>query len=293
VTIDCHYHLGPRVQPLENLLAKMDRVDISKTALMATMNDPIPHTPEILLKSMRFLLTHRSLRAQAKKLAAKFTPDGNLILPKSILPIYPDPDNEPVAAAITAHPDRFLGWVFVNPRGQQNPLAVWEKWQDHPGFIGVKAHPFWHRFRPLELLAVAERLAAAGKPLLIHVGFDEHGDFLSLVDAVPKLKLILAHTGFPAYADTWHQIKNQRRLFVDLSADAYVNAQTTREAVRFLGVQRCLFGTDGPYGTQADDGFFDNGFIKRRLESLFPDPGIRRQLLGDNFQALLQTSPPD
>jgi hypothetical protein len=41
-----------------------------------------------------------------------------------------------------------------------------------------------------------------GKPLLIHAGFDAHGDYDALLQKAPDLKLILAHAGFPLYFDT-------------------------------------------------------------------------------------------
>ena len=52
-------------------------------------------------------------------------------------------------------------------------------------------------------------------------------------------------------------------------------------------VDRCLFGTDGPYGAVDQDQLFDNGKIKRRLESLFPNEKDRQRLLGENFNELI------
>ena len=40
-----------------------------------------------------------------------------------------------------------------------------------------------------------------------------------------------------------------------------------------------------PFGFPAADGKFDYGLLKRRIERLFPDPGMRL-LLGENFAAL-------
>ena len=74
---------------------------------------------------------------------------------------------------------------------------------------------------------------------------------------------------------------------MDVSADAYVNEKATRRAIAFLGADRCLFGTDGPYGHKADDDLFDNGLIKRRIEKLFPNPEIHKRVLGDNFSELI------
>lgn len=283
MVIDCHYHLDPRIQPVSELLGKMDREGIHKVALMPTMCDPLPSTPEFLLRVLRLLLTHAPLRGIAKALAANFTPEGDIKLPKKTVPIYSDPDNDSVRRVMSDHPDRFLGWIFVNPRGRNDPVAEFEKWKDTPGFIGVKAHPFWHRYKPEELAPVAKKAAAAQKPVLAHVGFDSHNDFISLLEKVPGMKLILAHAGFPYYDDTWKLIRENKNIRVDLSATAYVDGEITRRAVDYLGVERCFFGTDGPYGHHGKDGTFDNGFIKRRIEALFLDSTVREKLLGANF----------
>jgi len=70
--IDCHYHLETRMQPVENLILKMEANGIEKTALMPTIWDVPPHTPEFLLKLLRFLLYHRFLRTWAKKSEKKY-----------------------------------------------------------------------------------------------------------------------------------------------------------------------------------------------------------------------------
>lgn len=285
--LDCHYHLDTTLQSLDNLLLKMDANGIQKTVLMPKLCGHLPHIPEYQLKSLRFLLTHRSTRRLGEKLCAKFTEEGNLNLPSGKVRIYQDPDNTEVAKTIELHPDRFLGWIFVNPRGQNNPVEEFNKWKDSKNFIGVKAHPFWHQYPPEELLQVAELAAAHNMPLLIHVGFNDHGHFLPLVEEIPGLKLILAHAGFPGYKETWKIIGKQKNIWVDLSADAYVNSNTSRNVVEALGVERCVYGSDGPYGGVDDDQLFDNGKIKRRLENLFPNEKTRRMLLGDNFNQII------
>jgi len=281
--IDSHYHLEERLLTVEELLEKMDESGVEKIALMAVMNNLIADTKDFIMAMMRFLLTHRRLREIGKRMIANFDADGNIQIPNGIIEIYPDPDNEPVFKAIKDHPDRFLGWIFVNPRGKNDPIKEFERWKEEPGFVGVKAHPFWHRFRPVELLPVAERVAEMGKPLLIHVGFGVDGDFNALVEKVPNLKLILAHAGFPCYSDTWKEIKGYENIMVDLSARAYVDRKITRQVVETLGVDRVVFGTDGPYGYNGEDGKFEYGYIKKRIEELFPDQRDQKKILGENF----------
>jgi uncharacterized protein len=286
--IDCHYHLERKLLTDDELLKKMDECKVDKVALMGVINEPIPKPPEFLLKILRFTLTHSSFRFLAKVLAANFTSESDIKLPTGIFHLYPNPKNEPIFQAVADKPDRFLGWVFVNPQGGTDQIQELNKWKDKPGFIGVKAHPFWHRYQPVDLLPVAVQLAKMEKPLLIHAGFDAHGDYDVLLKKVPDLKLILAHAGFPLYSDTWNKIKNNKNVYVDLSQTSYLNDRTTWQAIEYLGVERCLFGTDGPYGVHGDDGLFDYSFIKRRIERLFPDTDIQKKLLGENFLELIQ-----
>jgi uncharacterized protein len=281
--IDCHYHLEPQLLDIEELLKKMDKAGVDKIALMGVINEPIPKPAEILLNILRFSLTHRRFRFIAKLLAANFTHEGNIKIPAGTFQLYPNPDNEPIFNAVANYPDRFFAWVFVNPMGKKDQIQELNRWKDKSGFIGIKAHPFWHRYRPIELLPVAAQLAKMGKPLLIHAGFDAHGDYDALLQKVPDLKLILAHAGFPLYSDKWETIKNNKNIYVDLSQSSYLNEKTTWQTVENLGVEKCLFGTDGPYGLHGDDELFDYGFIKRRIKKLFPEKSIQDRLLGKNF----------
>jgi uncharacterized protein len=281
--IDSHYHLDERMLKTDDLIAKMDESGVNRIALIASMVDPLPETPPILIRMLQFLLTHRSLRILGKTTAANFTNDGSINILGKIYKIYPDPDNQSVFNMINKHPDRFCGWVFVNPHGKNDPLKEINTWAKSPGCIGIKAHPFWHRYNPSELLPVAEQAVRLKKPLLLHLGFNDHGDILELIKKFPDLKLHLAHAAFPCYADTWKIIRDKKNICVDLSATAYVGEKITRDVVDYLGADRCFFGTDGPYGPHATDGKFDYGYLKRRIEKLFPSAKTRQSILGENF----------
>jgi predicted TIM-barrel fold metal-dependent hydrolase len=243
----------------------MDESEVDKVALMGV----IP--PEFLLNIFRFSWSHIPFRFIAKLLSNNFTSKGDIKLPTGVFHIHPSPNNEPIFQAVSENPERFLGWVFVNPRSEKDPIMELNKWKNNHGFIGVKAHPFWHRYQPIELLPVAEQLFQIGKPLLIHAGWDSHGDYDVLLQKVPDLKLLLAHAGFPLYSETWNKIRSYKNVSIDLSQTSYLNDRMTKEAVNYLGVEKCIFGTDGPYGVHGDDGLFNYSFIKRRIEKLFPD----------------------
>ena len=282
--IDCHYHLDPKLKPMDELLAEMDASGVDRVALMGKQIEPMPDPSRFVVATMQFCLGRGPLRRLIKPLVANFTEDGAIKVPGGVHPIDPDPPNQPVFDAVREHPDRFMGWVFVNPHGELDPVEELERWAGSPGFVGIKAHPFWNRHTPLELAPVAERLVKLGKPMLIHCGFDEDGDFRSLLAEVPGLKLILAHAGFPEYRDAWPVIRDSPDLLVDLSQTSYVGPRILRDVVDALGPDRCLYGTDGPYGLFPP---YEYSEIKSRIESTVTDPGARRRILGENMSDLL------
>ncbi len=286
MAIDCHYHIDETMLPTGELLARLDKAGVEKVALMASMCGPAAVSPR-LENFGRFLFTHAAFRGIVRKIYNKFTPGGDFIVPGGEVKVYKDPDNRPVFDAVDKYPDKFLGWIFVNPKGNNNLVQEFDKWIKHPGAVGVKAHPFWHQFAPIDLLPVAEKLAALGKPMLLHLGFGGYGDFRPLIDAVPALKLVLAHAAFPLYSTTWKAIKGMPNVYVDLSSTIYVDGSTLRRAVRTLGANRCLFGTDGPFGSYGPDGQFDPGAIKRGISKAFPDEKVQAMLLGGNFMRLI------
>ena len=281
--IDCHYHLEERVYSVNRLMGEMKKCGIDKVALMGSMIEPFREPPRFLITILQKLLENPLTRGLGRAFISNFTDKGELKILGTPYPIATDPDNQTVFDTVAGHPDQFLGWVFVNPRGKKNQVAELEKYKNHTGFIGVKAHPFWHHFAPVELTPVAERLAQIGKPLLIHAGFGEEGNFEALLKKVPDLKLILAHAGFPGYADTWKKIKAHKNVCMDISQTSYTSEKATRSVVDFIGPDRLFFGTDGPYGFHGADHHYDYGFIKRRIERLFPEAKVREQLLGKSF----------
>lgn len=283
MVIDTHFHLDESMMAIPAILESMDRCGVDRAVLMAQLVDPIPEPADWLISAGQALILNSITRRIAKLLVANFTGDGNLRLVSGVVRIFPDPDNGPVFEAVKNHPGRFAGWVFVNPAGGKDPVAEYRRWRSEPGCVGVKAHPFWHRYSPELLAPVCELAAADGKPLLMHAGFGGHGDFLSLRRRIPGLKIILAHAGFPCYADTWRAVKADRNIMVDFSSNHYVGVKTMKDAAGYLGAERCIFGTDGPFGRRLPDGTMDYGLIKRRIERLFPDSGVQRLILGENF----------
>jgi len=285
-TIDCHFHYDPRILSHSDLIRKMAQSRVDKVALMPSMIDPFPEPPSIMVNMLQFLLKSHMFRPLAHRLCTNFSKSGNIRILFNSYSIYPKPDNSQVFSIVDQYPDKFFAWIFINPASDQDVESEILKWVDHPNCVGIKAHPFWHRYEPVKLISAAKIAKTKDKPLLIHCGFDKHGDFLSLMKNIPELKLILAHAAFPNYFDNWQEMKSYPNIFVDLSQTSYVNTQTIIDVVNALGWQKCLFGTDGPYGSRDSNGAFNFGIIKTQIESLFPDLDCQQGILGNNFRKL-------
>jgi predicted TIM-barrel fold metal-dependent hydrolase len=214
------------------------------------------------------------------------TPEGDVRLEGKVYRIYHKPANAPVAEACRRYPDRFLGWIFLNPRNNPGVLDELEHWRSHPGMFGIKLHPHWHEYRTELLGPLLARAQELRMPVLIHLGFGKRGDFRAMSRDFPALTLICAHAGFPAYQDLWDFGRSNRNVFVDLSSP-YIDEKMARDAVRVLGPDQCLYGTDAPYGFHEEDRTYDYKEILGWVERMPVSSEQRDRILGGNFQRIL------
>lgn len=283
--VDAHAHLEPRMLDLPTMIAQLDAHRVDRVVLIPAMNDPLPGTPKALLTVIRALLRSPCHPVARVVNAAVMTDHGDLRLRGRTYAIYPRPDNATVAAAITAHPDRFLGWIFLNPRAGVG-LDELERWRHVPGFIGVKLHPHWHGYPLADALPLARRCEELGLPILVHLGFGARGHWRVLADACPRLRLLFAHAGMPHYDRMWGAIRDDPRLWLDVSSP-YLDEALVRDAVAAVGPARVLYGTDAPYGFHDPGGAYDYGAIRGWVERLPTRASEIDRILGDNALRLL------
>jgi predicted TIM-barrel fold metal-dependent hydrolase len=102
----------------------------------------------------------------------------------------------------------------------------------------------------------------------------------------PRLTVISAHAGFPFYRDLWAYRGEHPNLYVDLSSP-YIDEPLARAAVQAMGPERCLYGTDAPYGFHEADGSYDYGEIRRWVERMPVSAEMRGRILGGNFREIV------
>jgi predicted TIM-barrel fold metal-dependent hydrolase len=291
--IDSHVHFEPEILPPDRLLACMDKHGIDKAILIAAANEPFylsgSRLEDILGKSLRNCLYRANTLGHILYELLLDREEANIVLLGKKYRIYDEVDNAPVARMVEENPDRFMGWIFINPVVADNPVAEVEKWSAQPGMVGVKAVPFWHRYAVSELDPVASWCREHGYPMLMHLGCREgSGDYRRLPDRYPGLKVIYAHAGIPYFRKLWSYAKDKDGVYVDLSGPGYLDKKFIAEAVGFLGADKCLYGTDGPYGEQSPGDDFDYGRRKGWIESLHLSDSELEKIFSTNIEGILE-----
>jgi predicted TIM-barrel fold metal-dependent hydrolase len=283
--IDCHFHVDETMLTLEKMIEGMDKNDVTKTALIAPMNGTMFELDSIFQQGLQHLFRFLILNVPQIGLGMYdgLVKDGYLKLYGNSYKIFTKPDNDIVATAIDRFPDRFLGWVAVNPMIHVSVEEV-ELYLNKPGFIGVKAHPFMHEYNIKALDPVAAMCETKGIPMIIHLS-SEPDSYKYLPENYPELKLIYAHAGLPFWKKLWNYVKNQPNVFVDTSSD-YLNPSIVKNAVESLGYRKVLYGCDGPYGMKK---FNEYDYLTKKswVDSLQIPDNQKEYILGKNFLALI------
>ena len=127
-----------------------------------------------------------------------------------------------------------------------------------------------------------------GLPLLIHLGGKkENGDFRHLPENHPKLKIIYAHAGVPHYQKLWPYAKSKKNVYIDLSSP-YLDEPLRQTALKAMGPEKCLYGTDGPFGYPGNDARYDHGAIMAEIDRFPVSTKEKEGILGENFAGLAQ-----
>lgn len=125
-------------------------------------------------------------------------------------------------------------------------------------------------------------------PALIHLGFGKRGDYRAIAEKFPRLRIIAAHAGFPFYQDMWNFAK-QHNIYVDLSSP-YIDENLARAAVNTMGAERCLYGTDAPYGFADENHSYDYTAIRGWVERMPVSAAEKERIFAGNFLNLLEAS---
>lgn len=259
MAVDAHCHLDPEL-PLDRLVSAMDAGGIDRAALIPAAQAPIGRVGAAGPAIFRACMEVPALRMPIYRIARR---SGGL-------EPHLQPDNDGVLAAARARPDRFLPFSFVNPALGDGALDELDR-TTALGAVGVKLHLWFHGYRLPDAVPVLRRAAAKGMPVLAHLGFGPAEDVATVMDAVPGLKLILAHAGMPHFERLW----GLERVWFDVAAPQLVGKRMRERLVNAVGPAHVIYGSDAPVGIRDGKGY------------RYALPPLPDRAIGANLESLL------
>jgi predicted TIM-barrel fold metal-dependent hydrolase len=193
--------------------------------------------------------------------------------------------NDEVLAALKAFPDRVFGFVYLNPNHGEASLAELDRCVRDGPMVGVKLWVARH-CNTVELDPIVRRAAELKAPVLQHIylkatgnlpGESTPAELAELARRHPAAVLIGAHTG-----SDWEigirAVRDCKNVSVDLSGFD-PTAGVTEMAVRELGAERVLFGSDAGGRSFASQ-------LGKVVGADIPDLA-KKLILGENLKRLL------
>ena len=205
--------------------------------------------------------------------------------------------NDYLIDAVRRYPDQLIGFAIVQPLDGAKAAHELERCLAAGlrgcGELGPDGQGFAVD-NPAHLGPLAEVLIAAERPLLVHstepVGHLYAGKgsvypakLLAAAQAFPELRIICAHWGggLPFYELMPEVAAALRNVYYDTAASTYLyDFRIFALAVRLVGAERILWGTDYPLLGQAR-------FLER-VRAVGLDPADEAAILGDNAARLLR-----
>lgn len=171
--------------------------------------------------------------------------------------------NDYVAAYVSQHPEKLIGFASVDPRDADAPAELRHAIGEL-GLEGLKLGPIYQHFDPLSerAFAVYEVAQELGLPVIWHQGTTFVRDaplewarpftLDAVARAFPRLRIVIAHLGHPWMEEAMATIRKHPSLFSDISALEsrpwqYYNGLVA--AVEYGVQDKILFGTDYPFST--------------------------------------------
>lgn len=189
------------------------------------------------------------------------------------------------AAQAVSETDGLFQWVVVNPLEPRTYKQAEEMLQS-PKCAGIKIHPEEHGYPITEHGKAIFKFAARHNAIIESHSGEKNSlpaDFVKLANDFPEIKLIISHLGYGWNGDPTLQVRAIQKsrhgnLFTDTSSAKSITSNLIEWAVREVGAERILYGTDSPlYFAPMQRARIDNAGISDRE---------KRLILHDNAAAI-------
>lgn len=157
---------------------------------------------------------------------------------------------EYIKDAVARYPDRLIGFARMHPGYGDEAMRLFDRAMTELGMKGLKLHPVGTLAHPGNegSVRLIRRAAEYGAPTLFHCGDEPLTTPLEIAEAarqVPEATIILGHMGGYFHVDDAIEVA-ERYENVVLETSAVPYPDKIGEAVRRIGAERVIFGSDGP-----------------------------------------------
>jgi len=192
--------------------------------------------------------------------------------------------NAELADEIGRYP-AFYQWVVVDPTRPETFRQASDILKT-PRCIGIKVHPDFHGYAIKDQGAKIFEFAAAERAVVLsHSGGPPSlpPDFIPFADRFPEVTLIFAHLGWSLDGDLTRQaraVQMSRRgnVHVDTSSSFSITSNLLEWAVREVGADKILFGSDTP--------LYFTPMQRARIDNAELDDDAKRAILRGNAERL-------
>lgn len=185
------------------------------------------------------------------------------------------------AARVIAQTPGLKQYVVIDPRRAET-YAQAEAMLTQPQCVGIKLHPEEHDYPIREHAQAIFEFAARYRAIVLTHSSERNSlasDFIPWANQFPEVRLILAHIGCGWDGDLTHQVRAIQKsrhgnVYADTSSARSIVPGLIEWAVREVGTDRVLFGTDSP--------LYHTGMQRTRIEQAEINDEARRLILRDN-----------
>jgi len=157
------------------------------------------------------------------------------------------------AARVVAQHDGLRQWVVVDPLKPET-FEQADQMLRRPSCAGIKIHPEEHGYRIGEHGDALFAFAAERRAIVQSHSGEQNSlpeEFVQFADRYPEVTLILSHLGCGWDDDLAHQVRaieqgRHGNIYTDTSSAKSITSGLIEWAVREVGADRVLYGTDSP-----------------------------------------------
>lgn len=194
-----------------------------------------------------------------------------------LTPKYVEEENE-YNFELSHKNDWLYQWVVIDPKNENTFNQAKTMLLDKK-CVGIKVHPYCHEFSWEDY---GDKLCSfASEYETVIQTHPEEGEKIPSVlpfgDKYEKVNIILAHLGSVHHVDAIAYAKN-KNIYTDTSGNASSNNYVIEYAVKRVGADRILFGTDT----------YDTGFQRGRIEYALISDEDKKKILRYNAEKLFK-----